>query len=423
MAKFSICIRKKIQKLEYATVYIRLSHKSQVDYIKTSVQVRGDKVKGTEIKDYHIVSQLASTIARYIDRLNKPGYELLSVQELKSILVRENEEVSFTSYVKEFLVQMSKDGRDNPADNYKTSFNSLKKFMGKEEIMFSQITTKIVEKWINSLQHTARAKQLYPTNMSAVFNSGLKHYNDYDRGIILIKNNPFVNIKIPSADMAVQRNVLTADLWAIFNYVPKGEGREELAKDVSMLIFCLAGINLSDLYYMEKSCLNNWKLRYNRHKTKSVRKDKSYIEITVPELIRALFVKYAGVDKLFNFSERYSEEDNFTRGVNKGFKSLCTSIGINRITSYYLRHAWATIAQNKCGASTELVAFCLNHASAHKVTELYIVKDFSKIDTLNQQVIERVINYKSVCKSVLSIVVSLLEFRKRVDSIKSRSVS
>ena len=45
--------------------------------------------------------------------------------------------------------------------------------------------------------------------------------------------------------------------------------------------------------------------------------------------------------------------------------------------------------------------FCLNHASAHKVTELYIVKDFSKIDTLNQQVIERIINYKTVCKSVL----------------------
>ena len=50
--------------------------------------------------------------------------------------------------------------------------------------------------------------------------------------------------------------------------------------------------------------------------------------------------------------------------------------------------------ESTCGASTELVAFCLNHASAHKVTELYIVKDFTKIDTLNQQVIERIINYR-----------------------------
>ena len=97
---------------------------------------------------------------------------------------------------------------------------------------------------------------------------------------------------------------------------------------------------------------------------------------------------------IVNFSERYSEEDNFTRGVNKGFNSLCAAIGINRITSYYLRHAWATIAKNQCGASTELVAFCLNHASAHKVTELYIVKDFTKIDTLNQQVIERIVDYR-----------------------------
>ena len=84
--------------------------------------------------------------------------------------------------------------------------------------------------------------------------------------------------------------------------------------------------------------------------------------------------------------------DNFTRGVNKGLESLCKRLEINRITSYYLRHAWATIAQNNCGASTELVAFCLNHASAHRITELYIVKDFSKIDTLNQRVIECVFN-------------------------------
>ena len=91
----------------------------------------------------------------------------------------------------------------------------------------------------------------------------------------------------------------------------------------------------------------------------------------------------------------------------------------------YIRYNGISVRlfESTCGASTELVAFCLNHASAHKVTELYIVKDFTKIDTLNQQVIERIINYKTVCKSVLSIVVSLLEFRKRVDSIKSRSVS
>ena len=62
-----------------------------------------------------------------------------------------------------------------------------------------------------------------------------------------------------------------------------------------------------------------------------------------------------------------------------------------------------------------MIAFCLNYASAHKVTEMYIVKDFSKIDTLNQQVIERIFNYKTVCNVVLSIVVSLLEFREGVN--------
>ena len=62
----------------------------------------------------------------------------------------------------------------------------------------------------------------------------------------------------------------------------------------------------------------------------------------------------------------------------------------------YIRYKCISVRlfESTCGASTELVAFCLNHASAHKVTELYIVKDFTKIDTLNQQVIERIINYR-----------------------------
>ena len=65
--------------------------------------------------------------------------------------------------------------------------------------------------------------------------------------------------------------------------------------------------------------------------------------------------------------------------------------GINTpLSTYVFRHSWATIAQNDCGASTELVAFSLNHASAHKVTEGYIRKSYDPIDKLNEKVITKV---------------------------------
>ena len=50
--------------------------------------------------------------------------------------------------------------------------------------------------------------------------------------------------------------------------------------------------------------------------------------------------------------------------------------------------SFTTIAQNKCNAGTDEVAFCLNHSSAHLVTDNYIEKDFSRIDVLNRKVID-----------------------------------
>jgi len=93
---------------------------------------------------------------------------------------------------------------------------------------------------------------------------------------------------------------------------------------------------------------------------------------------------------LFLFSNRYSDANGFVKNVNKGLKVICEELGVEKVTTYTFRHSWATIAQNNCGASTELVAFALNHASVHKITEGYIRKDYSPIDILNKKVIDYV---------------------------------
>ena len=161
-----------------------------------------------------------------------------------------------------------------------------------------------------------------------------------------------------------------------------------MAIDVAMLVFHLAGINTADLYTIKKSNLKKGKLCYNRLKTKDRRGDKSYIEITVPVEIKHLLAKYKGNDLLFNFSERYYTHQQFNKSVNQGLEDISKKLEIDKVTSYAFRHSWATIAQNKCNAGTEEVAFCLNHSSAHKVTDNYIEKDFSRIDVLNRKVID-----------------------------------
>lgn len=45
------------------------------------------------------------------------------------------------------------------------------------------------------MRNTARAKNLYLTCIKTMFNAGKKEYNDYEKNIIRITNDPFVLVK------------------------------------------------------------------------------------------------------------------------------------------------------------------------------------------------------------------------------------
>ena len=82
-----------------------------------------------------------------------------------------------------------------------------------------------------------------------------------------------------------------------------------------------------------------------------------------------------------------------------GLKELAFIAQVDEnISTYVFRHSVGTIAQNHCGASTELVAFLLNHASGHKTTKGYIKKDFRPIDIINEKVINWIYYRKRLIK-------------------------
>lgn len=374
---------------EYNTAYIRISHKGKADYIRTNWIVHRKGIKKGVITDHTILANCAILIKSYVDKINLVNIDCWTVQELKKYLTEETGNISFSNFARKYIDKMKVEGRNKPADNYKTALNSLESFYNKKNIYFSDITSKQIKTWIEALSQTARAKQMYPTNIKKIFEEGCLEYNDYDRNIIKITNQPFKLVKIPNADMPEKRSTNAQTIRKILSVEPVSDS-EILAHDVSRLVLFLVGINTVDLYHLPVSGLKANQLCYNRNKTKKERKDKAYIQIVIRPEIEPLLVKYKGKKALFNFSERYANPDNFSRAVNKGLKSLCERAGVQKITVYWFRHTWATIAQNNCGASTELVGFCLNHTSAHKVTEGYIQKDFSRIDELNTLVLKHI---------------------------------
>ena len=390
MATFKTCVRN-LSNDGYYNVYIRITHRRQTGYLRTDKRVKkSDVSRNGEIRDNRVVLSCARIIDNYMDRLNQLEIPLssLGLQGVIEYLLLDSAGISFSDFARCFIDRLVSDGRANPADNYRSALRSFSNFMGRDNILFSDISSRVINAWIDSLRHTNRARNMYPTIIRTIFNAGLGYYNDYDTNLIRISHRPFERVVIPRAAVPQKRAVDAGVLRRFFS-LESSLKRAVMARDVCLMIFCLAGINSVDLYGLRSSDLREGYLCYNRHKEAGQRVDRAYMEIRVPDEILPLFERYRGRDgNLFCFSEQYADFDAFNRNIRKGILGLTAGMDLGRITSYTFRHSWATIAQNDCGAPDWLVAFCLNHASAHKVTQSYIRKKFTPVDVLNRRVID-----------------------------------
>lgn len=367
-------------------VYIRCTHNKKNHYLKTSMYITSKQLSGREIVDSEILAKAYVQINKYIEKLNKENnIDDWELNEVIKFITGGDNKTPFFTYCNQFTAAMMNEGREKSASNYQCAVKSFREYI-KKDISFQDITSKIINDWIKSLANTARAKESYPKAIKAIFDAGCLEYNDYDRNIIRIANRPFQVVKIPKATTPKKRAIPIEVIRSILGATPTTK-RAEQAQDVAKLIVYLVGINTVDLYHLKKSNYKDGKLIYNRQKTKNSRRDEAYIEVAVVPEIQYLFEKYkTSDDRLFKFE--YRDRADFNKYVNVGLKRICDDNNLGAVSSYAFRHSWATIAQNKCGASTELVAFCLNHASAHQTTEGYIEKNYTPIDVLNRKVID-----------------------------------
>ena len=374
----------------FHSVYILCTHNDKPAYIRTDLVVQDNGVtdKG-DITDPRVLMRATALICSYYDKLQGKRIDNLTVKEVVNIVTDSVEErISFASFAEAHIRKLSDRGVKR-ADNYRYALNSFLSFAGKTDIAFSEVTSKLLRQWVDSLAHTKRAKNMYPTLLKAIFKAGTEEYNDYDRGVLKVANRPFEFLKIPSTETPEKRSVDVEHLRRFFAFSPKS-GQAKYAQDVALVSFCLAGMNIADLYELTPDNLQLDKVCYHRAKTKGKRSDSAYMEVCIPlQAMEALarLTEGARDGYLLNLSARYYDRHSCTSYISRGITKLCKDAGLPAMTSYSFRHSWATIVRNELGASEEDVAFALNHISAHRVTDRYIRKDYSRVDRLNERVI------------------------------------
>lgn len=262
----------------------------------------------------------------------------------------------------------------------------------------------------------------YMIDIQVVFKAAIAKYNNKNRGITPIKNDPFDGYKIPKANSysGKKRNIEVEKIRRIIEY--DGKGRAKLARDCYLLSLFLVGINSVDLYEIGCDCIFDGRVSYNRSKTEGRRPDKAFISIKIEPEAEKIINEYrdsAFKKRAFRFYRNYADASGFNAAINKGLKAMAMDINksINdeieaandetiisklkgekipeSIDYYSARHSWATIVKNNLGYSKYIIAECLNHAVDNlRSTDRYIEKEFNWIDDINRKFIDFVYGKK-----------------------------
>lgn len=228
---------------------------------------------------------------------------------------------------------------------------------------------------------SANARAIHLRNIRAVFNDAIDDE--------VTSHYPFRRFQIKKVPTA--KRSLTAEELRTFLTYPV-EKTLQRYQDMAKLIFYLVGINIADLCHLNYQYGD--RIEYNRMKTH--RRYSIKVEPEAQEIID----KYRGNKYLLNIMDGYCDYRGFARALNIGLGKI-GEVETGRynaktrrplfpnITTYWLRHTWATIAAS-LEIPKETIAAALGHGG-NTVTDIYINFDQKKIDEANRRVMDWVL--------------------------------
>lgn len=242
-----------------------------------------------------------------------------------------------------------------------------------ESMAFEDVTVAWLHKFDEFLSLTSpkkNARNIHFRNIRAVIKDAFK--------ADLTSAHPFDRFSI-KPEPTKKRALPIDQLRALFTL----EVRPCIQKylDFARLSFLLMGINVIDLCHAEE--LVDGRLDYIRAKTHKP------LSVKIEPEAMAIISEYKGNKRLLSFVENYANYRHFYNNLGKALKEIREALGLKELTSYWMRHSWATIAAS-LDIPKETIAHALSQGN-YSVTDIYIDYDMKKVDAANRKVIDWVL--------------------------------
>ena len=272
-------------------IRIALSHNLATRYIPTNIiidaenEFKNGKVVKRPDKDI-LNAQLKKIYDMYYERCMKIEYAntLTCTQLIKMITkpITGERNRKFEDIVEEFLSQIDEEDQTKTYKLYKLAANRFLQFTGPSSLM-EHITPVRINNYLNSLKReklSGTTINIYTTLLKVIINYAIKmRYVEY-------KVDPFVTAKIPSSRKR-DTYITVEQLKKIRDMEPR-KYNESVVRDIFMLTYYLAGMNLVDMLAYD---FRTDEISYVRTKTRNTKDGDHITSFTIPEEAKPIIKK------------------------------------------------------------------------------------------------------------------------------------
>lgn len=302
-----------------------------------------------------------------------------------------------------YISRLQREGRYSTAHVYKNALYSFTKFCGTFSVSFKQITRERLRCYGQYLYDCG----LKPNTVSTYMRMLRSIYN---RGVEA-GSTPYIprlfHDVYTGVDIRQKKALPVSELHKLLYNDPKSE-RLRHTQAIAALMFQFCGMSFADLAHLEKSALDKDIIRYNRIKTKTpmsvevldTAKEKMDQLInrqpSLPDCPDYLFGILQG-NKSRKDERTYREYQSALRRFNNSLKGLARALHLDSpVTSYTLRHSWATTAKYR-GVPIEMISESLGHKSI-KTTQIYLkgfgLRERTEVNRMNISYVQNCVSYK-----------------------------
>ncbi len=316
-------------------IKIQITTTGRVAWIPTRFKV--DNLKqwkdGRVVKhpdaDY-INKKLRALIMAYEEILDGMPNPSVTATEVKAYLETHfHKSDSLKDYAEAYIERLKKESRASYAQNMGYTLKYLLECFGESMTLqqFSATALSMFEKHLRKNGSSDTTINIRMSHLKALLNAAV---ND---GTVEYKVFPFRNYRIPAKavrDICISKQELRKLREAEFKGI--SERRHTVARDLFLLSFYCAGINLTDLM---DAHLDGDTITFVRKKTATKKQGEKEVSITIQPEARAIIDKYITNEGKLNFGYNYNQYEQFRSFVTKGLNKIGEDLGFEKKLMYY----------------------------------------------------------------------------------------